>query len=363
VGQVGFYAERWMTDYLGLLQPDVAEMLGRGDVYSWLAGYAPDYLVFQRFRGAPLVLYNYLIGDDPWFRTSYRAAAQFDDSRYSYGPVTIFQRITQVKALLPQPVRLDFGGLWLVGLATDGYDLTTGVAPVRVRLDWEVTGPIPPDVHIAVKGLQVPNNPSFDGDYRTMNWQGAFSTWHGFVLPQETSAGGYPIEVSVGPAGGPYLSHIVGWLDVSYPKFEAPAHGHVFSHDGDALLRLTGIQMNLTRALTLDLIWRAERDIAADYSYFIHVTPVDADEPVAQLDGRPLNGQYPTFLWQEGEQVPLQLELGELPTEEGEYFVYAGWYDASNGERLVDEEVGDRLLLARLIVGRDGNAIISQLVQ
>src|SRR6266496_5004966 len=47
VGQVGFYANRWMTDYLGLLQPDVAAALKRGDLYSWLAGYAPDYLVFQ----------------------------------------------------------------------------------------------------------------------------------------------------------------------------------------------------------------------------------------------------------------------------------------------------------------------------
>src|SRR5262249_29649949 len=79
VGQVGFYANRWMTDYLGLLQPDVAAALKRGDLYSWLAGYAPDYLVFQRFRGAALVLYNYVIQDDPWFKSNYQQAAEFDD--------------------------------------------------------------------------------------------------------------------------------------------------------------------------------------------------------------------------------------------------------------------------------------------
>jgi hypothetical protein len=363
VGQVGFYAERWMTDYLGLLQPDVAEMLERGDLYSWLTGYAPDYLVFQRFRGAPLVLYNYLIGDDPWFRGCYREAAEFDDPRYPYGPVTIFRRTTRDKALLPQSAQVDYGGLRLVGLATDGYDLTTGVAPVRVRLDWEVTGPIPPELHIAVKGLEMPTIPSFDGDYRAFNWRGAFSTWHGFVLPQATSSGGYPIEVSVGPAGGPYISHIVGWLDVSYPKIEAPPDGHVFAHEGNALLRLTAIQMNLTRALTLDMIWRAESDIAADYSYFVHVTPAESDEPIAQVDGRPFNGLYPTFLWQAGELVPMQIELDELPTEEGEYDIYAGWYDASDGVRLVDEGMDNRLLLAHLIVRPGGSAIISQVIE
>ncbi len=363
VGQVGFYAERWMTDYLGLLQPDVAEMLERGDLYSWLAGYAPDYLVFQRFRGAPLVLYNHLIGADPWFRGSYREAAEFDDPRYSSGPVTIFERVTSDKPLASQASQADFGGLRLVGLATDGYDLLPGEAPVRVRLDWEVIGPMPPDLHIAVKGLQMPDIPSFDGDYRTSNWHGAFSTWHGFVIPDSASPGGYPLEVSTGPIGGPYTSQIVGWLDVSYSKIEAPPDGYVFSQAGHAQLRLTAIDVTLTDVLTLDMAWRAESDIIADYSFFVHVTPADTDEPVAQLDGRPFNGQYPTFLWQRGEVVPIQIELDELPTAAGEYFVYAGWYDTLDGVRLVDEESGDRLLLARLIVGTDGDAIISPIIE
>jgi hypothetical protein len=137
----------------------------------------------------------------------------------------------------------------------------------------------------------------------------------------------------------------------------------VFSHDDEPQLGLTTIEMNLTDALTLDMRWRAEEDIASDYSYFFHITPVDSDEPVAQLDGRPMNGQYPTYLWQTGEVVPIQIALDELPTVEGEYLVYAGWYDASDGVRLVDEAMDDRLLLARLIVGRDGDAIISQSIQ
>lgn len=358
VGQVGFYAERWMTDYLGLLQPEAADMLERGDLYSWLAGYAPDYLVFQRFRGAPLVLYNYLIGDDPWFRASYREGAAFDDARYSSGPVTIFERTTLDKALVPQSAQADFGGLRLVGLAADGYDLTPQGGPVRVRLDWQVVGEIPVDLHIAVKGLEMPQIPSFDGDYQTMNWRGTFSTWHGFVVPQSVPPGGYPLEVSIGPVGGPYASQVVGWLDVSYPKTGTRPDGAAFMQDGEAQLVLSQVDITMSPILTLDTAWFSEQDIARDYAYFAHVTPTGGGEPIAQADGRPLDGTYPTFLWQRGELVPLHIELGDVPAIVGEYDVYIGWYSPSNGERLLQADGSDQLLVARLVVSPEGGAII-----
>ncbi|MBZ0284238.1 MAG: glycosyltransferase family 39 protein [Anaerolineae bacterium] len=216
VGQVGFYARRWMTDYLGLLQPDASQMLKRGDLYSWLAGYAPDYLVFQRFRGAPLVLYNYVIEEDSWFKANYQPVTEFDDPRYSSGPVTIFERATPENALNPQAIQLDFGNLRLIGLATDGDSLTGAGGAVRVRLDWEVLGELPPEIHIAVKGLDMAGtNPAFDGDYGTAHWQGAFSTWHGFVVPEGAEPGQYTLLVAVGPKGGPYQEQGAGLLVVS----------------------------------------------------------------------------------------------------------------------------------------------------
>ena len=203
-----------MTDYLGLLQPEVVEMLERRDLYSWLVGYAPDYLVFQRFRQGAMVLYNFYIGADPWFLASYQQIAEFDDPRYHAGPVTIFERVTPDKALLPQETEADFDGLRLVGLAMEG-DLNEEGGPVRVRLDWQVVGILPPDLHIAVKGLELPQIPGFDGDYHTTTWHGAFSTWHGFVISEDSPLGRYPLEVSIGPVGGPYTSHVVGWLEIT----------------------------------------------------------------------------------------------------------------------------------------------------
>jgi len=209
VGQVGFYADRYMTDYLGLLQPDVAAALKRGDLYSWLAGYAPDYLVFQRFRGAALVLYNYVIQEDPWFTANYVQAAEFDDPRYAAGPVTIFRRVTPKPDLTPHTVQAEYGALRLVGLATDADALTTSGGSVRVHLDWQVDGVLPPDLHIAVKIVDQATNPGFDGDYETANWDGFFSTWHAFIVPETLSPGSYPFLVAVGPTGGPYLEQVL----------------------------------------------------------------------------------------------------------------------------------------------------------
>jgi arabinofuranosyltransferase len=216
VGQIGFYARRYMTDYLGLLQPDVAAGLKRDDFYSWLVGYAPDYLVFQRFRGAALVLYNYVIQDDKWFNANYQPVTEFDDARYSSGPVTIFKRVTNKLPITPQPVQLDYGGLHLVGVASDANAIPTNGGSVRVRLDWEVVGILPDELHIAVKGLSMAGgNPSFDGDYHTPNWHGRFSTWHGFVVPNGVTPGTYTLLVAVGPKGGPYNEQGVGTLQVA----------------------------------------------------------------------------------------------------------------------------------------------------
>lgn len=211
VGQVGYYADRWMTDYLGLLQPDVAAMLKRGDLYSWLAEYAPDYLVFQRFRGVALVLYNYVIENDPWFVTAYQPVVELDDPRYSSGPVTIFQRVIPKREMIPQNAQVDYGGLRLMGLAIENSDESR---TLRVRVDWNVVGNLPENLHLAVKILDMPIIPSFDADYHTPNWQGAFSTWHTLVLPENIPPGTYPLHVAVGPTGGPYDGQNVGWFEV-----------------------------------------------------------------------------------------------------------------------------------------------------
>jgi arabinofuranosyltransferase len=211
-GQLGFYARRPMTDYLGLLQPDVAGLLRRRDLYSWLVDAAPEYLVLQRFGGRPLVLYNHVIEKDPWFRASYTDVISFDDPRYPAGPVSVLRRERPRSRLQPQTADHAFGELHLVGLATDGGALDTAGGPLRVRLDWEVGSALPQTLHVAIKLHGLPAG--FDGDYATGLWRGRASSFHGLLVPDGVRAGAYPILVAVGPRGGPYETTRAGELRI-----------------------------------------------------------------------------------------------------------------------------------------------------
>jgi hypothetical protein len=214
VGQLGFYADRRMTDYLGLLQPEVAALLKRNDLYSWLVGYAPDYLVFQRFGGSVgLALYNYFIEYDPWFVASYHEVAKFDDPRYVLGPVVIYERVLPVdRSIVTLPLSADFGPVELTGVAVDVEEQTA-----RLRLDWLVKSPLPPDLHIGIAILDTPEETRYDGDYETKAWPGTLSTWHSFMLPEGITPGDYPLWVSIGLINGEYIPHTVGLLPIPPP--------------------------------------------------------------------------------------------------------------------------------------------------
>jgi hypothetical protein len=142
---------------------------------------------------------------------AYVPVAEFDDPRYSSGPATIFQRVISKREMIPQPAQTDYGGLRLVGLAVEAEDESRAF---RVRVDWGVVGELPEKLHLAVKILNLEAIPSFDADYQTTNWQGAFSTWHTLVLPESASPGTYPLHVAVGPTGGPYNGQNVGYFEV-----------------------------------------------------------------------------------------------------------------------------------------------------
>jgi hypothetical protein len=131
--------------------------------------------------------------------------------------VTIFERTTTKLPLTELPVQLDYGNLRLVGLATDANDTTTEGGPVRFRLDWEVVGALPPDLHIAVKIIDEASNPGYDGDYQTTHWVDRFSTWHGFVVPKMLKPGQYTLLVAVGPQGGPYHEQFAGEIQIRAP--------------------------------------------------------------------------------------------------------------------------------------------------
>ena len=86
--------------------------------------------------------------------------------------------------------------------------------------------------------------------------------------------------------------------------------------------------------LTITLYWQALATPARDYSVFIHL--IDSDgKIVAQQDGPPAQGSYPTSLWSAPETIINSHEL-RLPDSlpPGDYRVRLGLYNPTDGIRV-----------------------------
>jgi hypothetical protein len=86
--------------------------------------------------------------------------------------------------------------------------------------------------------------------------------------------------------------------------------------------------------LVLDLNWRIREPVEEDLTVFVHLVGPDG-ALVAQADGYPLLGLAPFWLWEGGQTLRDRREL-DWPADApaGIYRVFAGVYNAADGERL-----------------------------
>lgn len=94
-------------------------------------------------------------------------------------------------------------------------------------------------------------------------------------------------------------------------------------------------QIKPNSTLTLTLVWQALGNPPEDYHLFIHILDPDSGEPIAQYDGSPLGGAFPTSYWKSGDIVQMKITL-QIPgdTHQGMYAVLAGMYSYPSIERL-----------------------------
>ncbi len=89
---------------------------------------------------------------------------------------------------------------------------------------------------------------------------------------------------------------------------------------------------------SLKLKWTALNTIDNDYQVFVHLRDPITSDLVAQADGPPVGGWYPTSWWPTGELISDD-RVFELPDDisPGSYELVVGFYDLDSGERFGSE--------------------------
>lgn len=246
-----------------------------------------------------------------------------------------------------------------------GYDLPPAAEPgrpLRVTLYWQAERPIDDSYVVALRILDPVGQPATGldtlpagGRYSTVVWEPGRLFADTIELPP-VSAGfvpgrgellvilyprgepGAPLPVSAGgaAAGHEVRLGVIKLVPASVLNFDPslPLGAHF-----DNRFRLLGYEIPQTsvspgRPLTISLFWEALSPDGRDYTVFVHLLN-EAGELVAQSDGPPGGGTYPTSIWSGGEQIPDERTiLPPLGTPPGSYTLLVGLYDPATGARL-----------------------------
>jgi hypothetical protein len=107
--------------------------------------------------------------------------------------------------------------------------------------------------------------------------------------------------------------------------------------------------------ILLTVHWQTIQPTDADYHIFYHL---GKETLVAQWDGRPRQGEYPTYRWPQGEEVIDNYSLHVIPNAPpGYYPLWVGMYDWASRDQLPvkdaqGQHIGDTALLTHVRVGR-----------
>lgn len=199
VGIIGYYAQRPMIDFLGLLNTEVAQALARGDIFWSLAHFRPEHVVL----GSVNPLYSYYLDPESWFAHTYRPMQTFNDSGFWGSPITIYQRRGEVRP--PAVVGQELGYRLGDGFLILRYDLDrTAVRDggfLGVTLYWRRIGQTENDLKIFAHLID--NQFRIYGAQDTAIQPAAWprdqeiSTYHFLRVEEDTPPGEYYIEVGI----------------------------------------------------------------------------------------------------------------------------------------------------------------------
>jgi hypothetical protein len=240
---------------------------------------------------------------------------------------------------------------------------------IRLAVVWQAQQPLAIDytafAHLVDEGGQGwdgDDHAPYDGLYPTSAWGAGEMVRDVFTLtlPAEAPPGLYNVQV--------------GWYDPASEERLPVGEGNSFrvavlpvSWTGTGPQEVTPLDLVFGDTITLQgydwqvqqeavqvaLRWSADDFVDTDYTVFVHVVnPEEGDRLVAQGDGRPLGGRWPTSLWRPGvalddvHTIPLP---SDLPP--GTYHLLVGLYDPATGQRLFLPDGNDAVRLPGLNIG------------
>jgi hypothetical protein len=175
------------------------------------------------------------------------------------------------------------------------------------------------------------------------------------VQPRASAYGDPLVPVLETPAGGVFRTGWWPWATTTrltlaplrlapLPSQPPPAEAIRLSPQPGRDLQLgayTLAHIPAARAVEITLYWRAERATERNYTVFLHLVGADG-RPLAQADGLPCGGGCPTAGWPEGQWIVDRHRLS-LPDglAAGRYWLLAGLYDATSGQRLTGADGRD----------------------
>lgn len=368
VGVIGYYADRTMVDFLGLLRPDVARALASGNMPWALLYYQPDYVVLTRVNP----LYSYDLRADQWFQQAYLPVRVFEDERFWGGPVTVYGRKTPPRKPLEDagvppdalPLGIVFGNK--VELLAYQVDLSRNPEVLRpgdvleVTLYWQCLMPMQSDYVVFVHLLgdhelviaQRDAAPCL-GACPTRGWKPGqiFADAHMIALPTTAySPDRAKLEVGLyepqsqqrlqaATTEGRSLGDNARFHQFRIePSVESPLPNPMqMNFDNQIILAGYDLDSRIVapgQTIGLTLYWQARQDVSHNYSVFTHLLSEEG-ERVAQMDSWPQKGQAPTSGWRAGTLVDDRYELAvPADTPPGVYRIHVGLYSSETLQRL-----------------------------
>lgn len=262
-----------------------------------------------------------------------------------------------------RPLDLAFGeDLFLLGYTMEQESVTIG-KPVRVRLYWVGRRRMFDDYTFSVfllgrEGalLGTVNAYPGRGNYPTRLWLPGEVVIDDYWVPVSSAArapAGGSLRISVYERSGGTPIEATDWLgrnvggapQIATVRLSAPYRlvyepERVVHHTFGERVALTGYSISPQNPAAEDeweihLLWQPLRRMSYDYTVFVHLVD-EQGTVVAQADGSPVDGDYPTTLWRMGDQVA-DVHVMRLPeaVASGRYSLHVGWYLLETGERLM----------------------------